>query len=84
MSAALNGMAENVIRHPLVVRKERLEYLLDVMLGALTRIAERASDADNDLGHGVMVRGAIAHGALQTVRGIAEEALEVACAEVER
>lgn len=83
MSAAIKEVAEQTAT-PEAVRLQRLEHLLDVMVAALGRITARAADAGNDLGQGVMVRGAIAHGVLQTVRGIAEEALEVACAEVER
>ena len=65
-------------------RLERLEHLLDVMLGALGRITARTKTADLDLGTGDMVNGDIAPGVLTLVRGIAGEAIAAACEDVER
>lgn len=65
-------------------RLQRLEYLLDVMVGAMSRISARTMDAGSDIGQRVMVRGDLARGALLTVRGIAEEAIAIACEAAER
>lgn len=54
---------------------ENLEHLLDVMRGALLRVAMRADDARSDLGGEERVDGDIARGGLSVVRGIAKEAL---------
>lgn len=56
-------------------RMENLEHLLDVMRGALLRVAMRADDARSDLGGDERVDGDIARGGLSVVRGIAKEAL---------
>lgn len=65
-------------------RLQRLEYLLDVMVGAMSRISARTMDAGSDIGQRVMVRGDLARGTLLTVRGIAEEAIAIACEDAER
>lgn len=65
-------------------RLERLEHLVDVLVGALGRITARTMNADSDLGKRVMVRGDIAHGALSMVRGIAEQAMAEACEAAEK
>lgn len=56
-------------------RMENLEHLLDVMRGALLRVAMRADDARSDLGGDERVDGDLARGGLSVVRGIAKEAL---------
>lgn len=56
-------------------RMENLEHLLDVMRGALLRVAMRADDARSDLGGDEKVDGDLARGGLSVVRGIAKEAL---------
>lgn len=59
-------------------RLRNLEHLMGVMLGALTRIADRAHETHQDVGVGELVTGDIARGGLLTVKGIAKAALEEA------
>lgn len=72
--------AKSTLSEAQAERLRNLEHLMGVMLGALTRIADRAHETHQDVGAGERVPGDIARGGLLTVKGIAKAALEEAFA----